>query len=208
VAGTAVAVYLALTQPLTEGEARLWYDLVRPSLREAWRMPDAWSGLLYALVAERLIGIMRLSELALRMPSLIAAAALAGLVWRTRAPLFLGAYAVGVAAGWFSAAAGHGVALALWCYAVFDPNRSWLWFGLAAAASPPFALLGVIWWRIKDIERVVIPAAALVLILLLAPLSHSGPVGSADRRGEFERESNRRNAARGGAFQPPQNTNR
>jgi hypothetical protein len=201
-AGLAIALYLAITQPLAAGEARLWYDLVRPSLRDAWQMPDAWSGLLYSIATERFIGIMRLSELALRMPALIAGSALAWLVWRSREPVFLLVYIVGIAAGWFSTAAGHGVALTLWCYALAYPRRAGILFGLAVAFSPPFALLGVVWWRLADIERVLIPAAALLLVVLILPFSHAGPVDFSDRRSDFHRESNRRNAARGGAFQP------
>src|SRR4051794_14913742 len=147
VAGLAVAVYLAATRPLSVDEARLWYDLVRPSLRDAWHAPDAWSGLLYAIVAERFIGLLRLSELSLRVPALLSGGACAWLVWRTKEPMFLAVYALGVAAGWFSTAAGHAIALVLWCVALDRPRHAGWLFGLAVAASPPFAVLGLIWWR-------------------------------------------------------------
>src|SRR5262245_8409572 len=107
--GFLAAIYLAATRPIGVGEARLWYDLIRPPLQDTWHAPDAWLGLLYSLVAERVIGVLRLSELSLRLPALLAAAVGAGLVWRTKKLLFLAAYAVGVGAGWFSTAAGHGI---------------------------------------------------------------------------------------------------
>src|SRR3954451_18203157 len=94
VVGLAVAVYLAVTRPLSVDEARLWYNLVRPSLRNAWHAPDAWSGLLYALVAERFIGFVRLSEFSLRLPASVSGAVCAWLVWRTKEPMFLLVYAV------------------------------------------------------------------------------------------------------------------
>ena len=95
------------------------------------------------------------------------------------------------------------VPFALWCAALTWPRYAGRLFGLSIFASPPFAVLGLIWWRIKDIERVIIPAAATALILLILPVSHAGPPPATDRRPDFQREMNRRNAARGGGFQPP-----
>jgi len=199
----ALAVYLAVTRPIGAGEADLWYQLVRPPLREAWHAPNAWSGLLYSIVAERFIGIFRLSELSLRSPALLSAAVAAGLIWKTRSLMYLVVYGVGVVAGWYSTAASYGLALALWCFALECPRQAGWLFGLAIAACPPFAVLGVTWWRINDVERVLIPAVVLAFILLILPASHAGPSPVPDPRPEFQRELNRRNAARGGAFQPP-----
>jgi hypothetical protein len=202
VLGLAVAIYLAATRPLSIDEADLWYRLIRPPLGDSWNAPNAWSGLMYAILAERFIGILHLSEFSLRLPALLSGAVCAWLAWRTRDFLFLIVYAVGVAAGWFSMAAGHGVALMLWSLALDKPRHAGWLFGLAVTASPPFAALGITWWRIYDIERVLIPAAAVAFVLLILPASHAGRSVPADMRPEFQRESMRRNAARGGGFQP------
>ena len=206
--GLVVALYLAASRPIGVAEADLWHSLIRPPLRDAWNAPNAWAGLLYSFLAERFIGVLRLSELSLRLPAILSGAVCAWLVWRTKSLLFLAAYVIGVGAGWFSTAAGHGLALMLWCLAVDQPRRAGWLFGLAVAASPPFAILGAIWWRIKDIERVLIPAATVALIILILPASHAGPSPAAGLRPEFQRESSRRNAARGGGFQPPANSNK
>ena len=203
VLGLGVAAYLAASRPISASEAGLWQHLVRPPLREAVKAPDAWSGLVYAVVAERAVGLFRLSEFSLRLPALLSGVVCAFILWRTGSLLVAGAYAIAVAAGWFSTAIGHGLALALWCMAVTVPRYAGWLFGLALAASPPAAILGIIWWRIKDIERVLIPAAATALILLLVPASHFGPPPSDDSRPDFYRETNRRNTARSGGFQPP-----
>jgi hypothetical protein len=199
-AGLVFSVYLAATRPLGENEARIWHDLVRPPLSEAVRAPDAWSGIFYAVLAERVIGVFRLSAMSLRVPAILAGALCGGLLWHRRSDWLAASYLIGVAAGCFSTANGFGMALALWCLAV--RRRSGWIFGLAIAASPPFAVLGMIWWRIKDIERILIPAATLALILLLIPLSHAGRTPPTDWRPEFERERHRRNAAISGGFQP------
>ncbi len=203
VLGFAVSAYLAVTRAIGVGEADLWAGLIRPPLQDAWQAANAWSGLLYSIVAERVIGILRLSEFSLRVPALLSGAFCAWLVWRSRSLVYLAAYLVGVAAGWFSTATGHGIALALWCLALDRPRQAGWLFGLAIAASPPFAVLGVTWWRIKDIERVLIPAATVATILLIIPASHAGPSPVPDARPDFQRELSRRNAARGGGFQPP-----
>jgi hypothetical protein len=202
VLGLGVALYLAVTRPISPSEAALWQHLVRPPLREAAKAADAWSGLFYALLAERAVGLFRLSEFSLRLPALLSGAVCAWLVWRTPSFLLAIAYAGGVAMGWFSTAVGHGLALGLWCLAVMTPRFAGWLFGLAVTASPPIAALGIIWWKIRDIERVLIPAAATALILLLIPASHSGPRPSGDSRPDFYRELNRRNTASSGAFQP------
>jgi hypothetical protein len=201
--GVLVAAYLAATLPLGIEEAALWDNLIRPPLRDAFRAPTAWSGLFYATLAERSIGLFRLSILSLRLPAILAGAVVAFVVWRAQRPIVVVAYVVGLAAGWFSTAQGVGVALTLWALSVCLPAHAGWLFGLAIAASPMVAPLGLIYWRIKDIERVLIPAAVVAFILLIIPASHAGPADGQDSRADFHREANRRNAARGGAFQPP-----
>src|SRR5688572_10097362 len=87
IAGVLLSVYLAATRALTFQEAALWSHLVRPPLREAFRAPDAWNGLLYSLLAERAIGIFRLSEFSLRLPAILSGAICAWIVWRSIKPL-------------------------------------------------------------------------------------------------------------------------
>jgi hypothetical protein len=113
---------------------------------------------------------------------------------------------VAVALGWFAIAQGYGLATAFVFLAIDRPRHAGWLFGFAIAASPIFAALAILWWRIKDIERVVIPAATTAFILLIIPASQSGRPDPADARPEFHRELQRRNAARGGGFQPPTGT--
>jgi hypothetical protein len=112
-------------------------------------------------------------------------------------------YAVAAALGWFSVAHGHGVAFLFCLLAVrFERHAGWL-FGLAIAASPVFGAAALLCRRIAQIERVVIPGFAVALALLVIPGSHAGPTPPSDPRPDFYREKDRRNAARGGGFQPP-----
>lgn len=203
VVGSLLAVWLAATRPLGAEEAALWDHLVRPPFGEAFRAPDAWNGLLYSILAERSIGLLRLSEFSLRLPAVLAAAACGFFLWRTRRLVIAVVYIAGLAAGWFSTAQGGGVAIAFWAASLCWPARAGWLFGLALAASPFVAPLGLMYWRINEVERVIIPAVVTAFILLILPASHAGSADPADARPKFEREMNRRNAARGGGFQPP-----
>src|SRR5581483_6564463 len=92
----AVAVWLCL-RPITAGEAILWNDLVRPPLRTAFFAPDAWSGWIYAVLAKRAVGLLRLSEFSLRLPAL-----LAGGVWLALTPKRPLYAIVPLLLGWFT----------------------------------------------------------------------------------------------------------
>jgi hypothetical protein len=170
VALLAVAVWLCL-RPLTGAEAVLWNDLVRPPLRTAFFAPDAWSGFLYALLAKRTAGLLRLSEFSLRLPALLAVVAWLALTpkkpWFALLPLLL---------GWFTTAEGYGVSLAL-CAAAWRWRSAAPWLlGLAIAVSPVFAIpLGLygLTRGISSIERVAIPALVTAFVLLILPLSHA-----------------------------------
>src|SRR5436305_15037462 len=70
----AAAVWLAAVRPVNIEEATVWAHLVRPPWREALVAPDAWSGLWFATLAKRAIGLFRLSELTLRFPGLLSCA--------------------------------------------------------------------------------------------------------------------------------------
>jgi hypothetical protein len=185
---------------VTVDEARLWADLIRPTFRESVIAPDAWTGILYAILAERGIGVLRLSELTLRLPAMLAGMACGWAVWRRQSAFVAATYGAAAALGWFSTAAGQGIATAL-CLTI--PRPSGWRIGLAIAFSPAFALILLIYWRIREIERITIPAVVTAFFLLLIPATHAGPTPTADRRPEFFQEANRRNTARGGGFQPP-----
>jgi hypothetical protein len=201
--GLAIAIYLAASAPIGIAEAALWDHLIRPPLREAYRAPNAWNGFLYSILAERAIGLFRLSTLSLRLPSILACGFCAWVLWRGLRPLIAVVYVVALAAGWFSSAQGIGVAVAFWSLGVHRPRHAGWLFGLALAASPFVAPLGLMYWRIRDIERVVIPAVVTAFIFLIVPSSAARRVEGPDSRPDFYREMNRRNAARGGGFQPP-----
>jgi hypothetical protein len=113
------------------------------------------------------------------------------------------AYGVAVGLGWFATAQSFGLAAAFFFLAIDRPRHAGWLFGCAIAACPIFAALAIFWWRINDIERVVIPAAATAFVLLIIPASQAGRADPADARPDFHRELQRRNAARGGGFQPP-----
>jgi hypothetical protein len=200
--GLLLSAYFAATRTLGVTEAALWAHLVRPPLAETFRAPDAWTGLLYALVAERAIGILRLSEFSLRLPALLSGVVCSWLVWRSRNYWVAAAYLAAALLGWFSTACPYGLALAFFLLAVDRPRHAAWLFGLAIAASPIFALLSIHWWRIRDIERVVIPAVVTAFVLMIIPASQAGPANLQDARPDFYREIQRRNAARGGGFQP------
>ena len=206
--GLLLSAYLAATRTSSFEEAALWAHLVRPPLREAFRAPDAWSGLAYSLLAERAIGVLRLSELSLRLPAIISGAICAWIVCRSKKLLIALAYGVAAGLGWFATAQSYGLATAFFFLAIDRPRHAGWLFGLSIAAHPVFAVLALYWWRLKDIERVVIPAVATAFILLIVPASQAGRPDPADARPDFEREAQRRNTARSGGFQPPAATSK
>src|SRR5215831_17598320 len=93
VALLAYSVYAAVTRPVGIGEALLWDHLIRPPITEAFRSPDAWLGLGYAVVAKRAIGLFRLSEFTFRLPAVLSGLVCAYFVWRKPRLLFLIIYA-------------------------------------------------------------------------------------------------------------------
>src|SRR5688572_28335758 len=99
--GVLVSAYLAATRAIGWDEAALWAHLVRPPLAEAYRSPDAWSGFLYSLAAERAVGILRLSEFSLRLPALLSGAVCAWVVWLSKNYWIAAAYLAAAVLGWF-----------------------------------------------------------------------------------------------------------
>jgi len=168
-------------RPITVNEAVLWNDLVRPPLRTAFFAPDAWSGWMYALLAKRTVGLLRLSEFSLRIPALLAGASCLALT--AKRPIYA---TVPLLLGWFTTAEGYGVSLAL-CAAAWRWRSAAPWLlGLAIAVTPVFAIplgLYAATRGIASIERVAIPALATAFVLLILPLSHAAapvqsPIGS------------------------------
>src|SRR6478672_11005856 len=70
----ATAVWLAAVRPVSIDEATVWAHLVRPPWREALVASDAWSGLWFATLAKRAVGLFRLSEFTLRLPGILSCA--------------------------------------------------------------------------------------------------------------------------------------
>jgi len=171
VAILAVAVWLCL-RPITAAEAVLWNDLVRPPLRTAFFAPDAWSGWIYALVAKRTVGLLRLSEFSLRLPAL-----LAGIAWLALTPKRPYYAIVPLLLGWFTTAEGYGLSLAL-CAAAWRSRSAAPWLlGLAIAVTPWFAVVLLVVFAvtrgISSLERIGIPALVTAFVLLILPLSHA-----------------------------------
>jgi hypothetical protein len=192
----AAAVSLAAARPISIEEATLWAHLVRPPWRESLVASDAWSGLWFATLAKRGIGLFRLSELTLRLPGVLSCAIYLLVLYRKlRRQLWVAvlAAAVPVALGWFSAADGRGVALACCSLAWLNSRFAPLWCGLAVAAFPLFAIpLGLLAIAMSArrgvpfIERMLIPAVVTAFLFLVIPLSHMAASRSEIRIGGRE----------------------
>src|SRR4051794_30399279 len=138
-----LVVFQAASRALTIDEATIWDHLVHGSFRSAFIAPDAWNGLVYAILAKRAIGLFRLSELTMRLPAVLAGAIyLVVLTRHMRPPIAVLLAVPPMALGWFSTATPHGVALVLvLCAAVsLRVERRAVLFGLAIATSPIFAV--------------------------------------------------------------------
>jgi hypothetical protein len=176
------ALYVAITRPVTLGEALLWDHLVRPPFRQAFTAPDAWSGLLYAVIAKRTVGLFRLSQFTLRLPALIGCGVYLIVIFRKLPrrywPILVLAAVLPVALGRFSFADPRSVALAFCALGWCCPRFAALFFGLAIGAYPLYAIpLSFLALRrgIAAIERIAIPAATVAFLLLIVPWSHAAP---------------------------------
>jgi hypothetical protein len=160
-----VCVYRAATAPVSTGEAVAYDHFVRPPLREVVLAPDGYSGIIFGILAKRTVGLMRLSELSLRMPSLLGCALYLWAAyplwrrwlhnWRALSGLLtLGALPVIVEGFW--RAGGRGIALGLILlsiallvgYLQFDPplktrnlNLAGFCLGLSAVADLRMGIL-------------------------------------------------------------------
>jgi hypothetical protein len=191
-----VILWQAATLPLTAAEAVAWDKFVRPHLASLFVTPGGWSGLLYALLVKRAVGLFRLSEFTLRLPDVLAGGIYLAAFFRlacsvkiARHRWWLAPLAIlPVFMHYFSFAGGLGIALGFCAMAVSYSRFAGLWFGLALAAAPQFGIFWAIlasgflplWGFWKGMERVLIPATATAFIFLLIPLSHGGqPLPSA-----------------------------
>jgi hypothetical protein len=193
----AVGVYQAATQPIRSGEAYLYDRFVRPTTRQvlAQELPDR--DVLYSLLEKRSVGLFHVSPFSVRLPSLLFGILYLWSVWKLASLCFSSGWrlmtavivpaAIPFVLGWFPRADGSGTSLALVACAVwFASNRKNLnlagaCLGLAVAARLDFAipvaviglsLLALTPWP-TWIDRVLIPAIVVALILLVLPLSHA-----------------------------------
>jgi MFS family permease len=180
-----VIVWQAAALPFTSAEAEAWNRFVRPRFAALLVTPGAWSGLAYGLLAKRFIGVFRLSEFSLRLPSILAGAVYLASFARIprRGWLLIPLAILPVSIHCFSFAGSLGISLAFCALALRFPNYTGACLGLALAAAPQFGFVpGIlaagflaVWGFWRGMERVMVPAVAVAFIVLLIPLSHGGP---------------------------------
>jgi hypothetical protein len=193
-----VQVYRAATLPVGSGEAYLYDRFVRPSTGQvlASELPDR--DVLYSLLEKRSVGLFHVSPFSVRLPGFLFGVLYLVAVWRIAGSMlgsgwrFLAVVAAAAALplrwDWFVRAEGTGAALALLvCAAWLAVERRYLnligiCLGLSLTAQIGFAIpamalaLSILalrrsWW--EWIDRVAIPAVAVVVILLAVPASHA-----------------------------------
>jgi 4-amino-4-deoxy-L-arabinose transferase-like glycosyltransferase len=135
--------------------------------------------------------LFHVSPFAVRLPSLLFGALYLVAVWQLAGRLsvwFLAAGTLPLFWDWFSRADGTGAAVALLLCAIWlaierrNLNLIGICLGLSAAAQTDFAIPAAVvalailafWRRWSDwIDRVLIPASVVALILLVLPLTHA-----------------------------------
>jgi len=187
----AVQVYRAAARPIGTGEAYLYDRFVRPTARQvlASELPDR--NVLYSLLEKRSVGLFHVSPFSVRLPSLLFGILYLFAVWRLARRLsgwFLAAGVLPIFWDWFSRANGTGAAVALLVCAIWlavergNLNLVGICLGLSVAAQTGFAIpvavvalaILVLWRSWSDwIDRVLIPAVVVALILLVLPLTHA-----------------------------------
>jgi len=195
-------VYRAAACPIGTGEAYLYDRFVRPTTRQVLvsELPDR--EVLYVLLEKRSVGLFHVSPFSVRVPSLLFGILYLFAVWQLARRfcgsgwLFLAVVAAGgivpLFGDWFSRADGSGAAIALVLCAIgLAVRRRYLnligiSLGLSITAQMGFAIPAVaiglavlaFWRRWSDwIDRVLIPAVVVVLILLVLPLTHASAPG-------------------------------
>lgn len=170
----AVNVYRAATQSITTAEALEFDRRIRPPLRDILPHFDLGNHLLLTILIKRSVGLLRLSEFSMRLPSLLCGAlylwAVYRISWRTfgTSPLFVAAVALlslnPLVLDALSSARAGGMALAFWMCSLLwmidyfqslrlrNLNLAGLCLGFSAATDPGFA----------------VPAAGLTILFLIA----------------------------------------
>jgi len=193
----AVQAYRAATLPVGTGEAYLYDRFVRPSTRQVFasELPDG--NVLYCVLEKRSVGLFHVSPFAVRLPSLVFGVLFFFAVWRLarvslgegwKSPVAMAVFAaISLIWGWFARADGTGTALALFACAAWlavvrqHLNLIGICLGLSITSDTKlwipalaFGLTVLVlrrrWW--EWIDRVAVPAAVAVVILLAIPASH------------------------------------
>jgi len=178
--------WLAAVRPVTSAEALAYDRFVRPPMRETLHQPGRNPDVLYTLLEKRSVGLFRVSEFSIRLPSLLAGGLYLWAIWRLcrRSVLVVALAAAPLAWQCFSTSSGLGLALALaaWALEAVPKNlrRAGVCLGLAVASHLPFAipaaiLAAIVVWRNfrwdQAVESFLIPALVASFVFLVLPLS-------------------------------------
>jgi hypothetical protein len=187
----AVEVYRAAVRPIGAGEAYLYDRFVRPTMRQVLASELPNRDFLYTLLEKRSVGLFHVSPFSVRLPSLLFGALYLFAVWRLARRLsgwFLAAGALPLFGDWFWRANGTGAAIALLLCPIWlasdrrNLNLIGICLGLSVTAQTDFAIPAAVialavlaYWRQwpEWIDRVIIPALVVALILLVLPLTHA-----------------------------------
>jgi hypothetical protein len=186
-----VNVYRAATQSITPPEAATYLRFVGPSLQEAVGLNTANNHVINTLLARISTSTFHLTDLALRVPSLLGGALYFWVVYRLArrtfgsGPLFLAAVALlslnPLVLDYLSTARGYGLALAFWMWALelmleylesnepvggAKPNLAGMCLGLSVAANWAF----------------LVPAIGLAATFSLQPVPRHGFLSGLARR--------------------------
>jgi len=194
----AVNVFRAAMLSITPPEAATYNRFVGPPLREAFALTTANNHVLNTLLARISTSVFHLTDLSLRLPSLLGGALYLWAVYRLArrhfgsGPLFLAAVALlslnPLVLDYLSMARGYGLALAFWMWALefLNPpvtarnlNLAGMCLGLSVAANlsflvPAVALLTVAPHpRSLRVTHFLIPAFLTAFLILAIPLNHT-----------------------------------
>lgn len=194
----AVNVFRAAMQSITPPEAATYNRFVGPPLRDALALTTANNHVINTLLARISTSIFHLTDLSLRLPSLLGGALYFWAVYRLarrhfgNGPLFLAAVALlslnPLVLDYLSMARGYGMALAFWMWALelLNPpvtarnlKLAGMCLGLSVASSlaflaPSVALLVVAPHpRSLRVNHFLIPAFVTAFLILVVPLNHT-----------------------------------
>ncbi len=197
----AVNLYRAMTQSVTPGEAWNYYRFIAPGWTEALSRFDINNHVLNTLLVRISTACFHLTELSLRLPSLLAGVLYLWVVWRMARRWFGDGLAFLVVVGLMtlnplvvdalSEARGYGLALAFWMWALelilesmesfsgAKLNLAAMFLGLSVAASlaflaPAVALLAVfLAWTGASSRALAAIFFLTAFILLVIPINHA-----------------------------------